>query len=180
LVFLLVAGVALNLCPFKIPLSEIPAMETELLSVQRASHFVAYCMEHDLQILAHRREAYSYLCSALAKSGDINVISMSGDKFDKMMTYLQQNDQQVHYASAGNTVGTYAIVKLVAELRRRLRDHDDPTDVDLGHDYLSPRNPPVPAPAPPTSSSTAAGAVPRLDLGARGRGASSSAGPSGV
>lgn len=112
------------------------------MSVSRASRFVAYVMDHDLQILTHRREACTLLSSALARNGDSHCIELSADKFDKMLTYLQQNDQQVHYASAANTVGVYAIVKLVGELRRRLRDYPDPTQVDLGQDFLSPRGPP--------------------------------------
>jgi len=160
--FTIVAGVALNLCPFKISVRN-PAMEVELLSVSRASRFVAYCMEHDLQILTHRREAHTILRTTLAKAGDQKILELSSDKFDKMMTFLQQNDQQVHYASASNTVGVYAIVKLIGELRRRLRDYETPGVVDLGESYLSPRGPSSGTFGQPQASTGREG-VPPLDI----------------
>lgn len=140
-------------------------METELLSVSRCSRFVAYCMEHDLQILAHRREAHTLLRSTLAVGGDTHCLELSADKFDKIMTFLQQNDQQVHYASASNTVGVYAIVKLIGEIRRRLRDYRHQGQVDLGAAYLSPRNAPPPRRTQgDPSASTGHPDVPSLDI----------------
>jgi len=153
-------------------------METELLSVTRASRFVGYCMEHDLQILTHRREAHTLLRSTLAKANDENVMELSSDKFDKIMTFLQQNDQQVHYASAANTVGVYAIVKLIGDLRRRLRDYQFPSVVELGEDYMSPRGDP-PSIRNRASASTGRKGVPPLDvsdLSGKGRAAGTGAG----
>jgi len=144
-------------------------METELLSVARCSRFVAYCMEHDLQILAHRREAHTLLRSTLAVSGDTHCIELSADKFDKIMTFLQQNDQQVHYASAANTVGVYAIVKLIGELRRRMRDYHVPDQADLGFEYLSPRGPPPQVERRDPSASTGRASVPVLDVSRLGQ-----------
>lgn len=137
-------------------------METELLDVHRCSAFVAYCMDHDLQILTHRREAHILLRATLARDGDDHIMELSSDKFDKIMTFLQQNDQQVHYASAANTVGVYAIVKLIGELRRRLRDYRNQRVVDLGASYLSPRGDPPPRDNP--RASTGRRDVPPIDV----------------
>jgi len=133
-------------------------METELLSVARSADFLQYCMEHDLQILTHRREAHTLLRGALARASDRKVLQMSSDKFDKMMTYFQQNDQQVHYAAATNTVGVYSIVKLLGELRRRLRDYQFDHDEDVGLDLMSPRG------DPRADASAAQGRVPPIDV----------------
>jgi len=95
----------------------------ELLSVSRASAFIAYAMENDMQVKIHRSTAQRLFAGSLARPSDNHVVEFSAEKYDKVMTFLTQNDQQVHYATAANTVGVYAIVRLLGDLRRQLRDY---------------------------------------------------------
>lgn len=139
-----------------------------MLSVHRLSGFVSFCMEHDLQVLAHRREAAGLYRATLAHHGDYSTLEWSSDKYDKVLTFLSQNDLQVHYAGADKTVGVYAIVKLIGELRRRLRDHSDQPLADVGLPLLSPRNHIPEAESPRDRVSTGRASVPKLDLAKAG------------
>lgn len=76
-------------------------------------------MHHDPQILANRREARALYVAALDDEGDF---TLSADKADKIETFLTLNDAQVHGSGHEGTVSIYAFTKIVAELRRRLRD----------------------------------------------------------
>jgi len=103
-------------------------MDVELLNVRRAAEFIQYAMVHDLQVKVNRSSASSLLYSSIACPGETEVIKFGSEKFDKMATYLDSNDQQVHYASAANSVGTYAITRLMGELRRQIRDYQSPSE----------------------------------------------------
>lgn len=148
-----------------------------MLSVRRLSAFVAFSMERDLQVLAHRREGAGLFRATLARQGDSDTLELSSDKFDKILTFLSQNDLQVHYAGADKTVGVYAIVKLIGELRRRLRDYPSQPLADLGMPLMSPRDNAPGYDSPKGLASTGRGAVPSLDFSgitggaARGKGA---------
>lgn len=142
-------------------------MESELLSVNRLSGFIAFCMEHDLQVLAHRREAAGLFRTTLARFGDHPTLEWSSDKYDKVLTFLSQNDLQVHYAGADKTVGVYAIVKLIGELRRKLRDHPQQPLADVDLPLMSPRGSALEIGSPRNQASTGRPPVPPLDL-ARG------------
>jgi len=98
-------------------------MDIELLSVSRASRFIEYTLTHDLQVKVNRSSASSLLAASIAKPGESHVIEFGSEKFDKLMTFFAANDQQVHYASASNSVGVYANTRLLGELRRLLRDY---------------------------------------------------------
>jgi len=116
-----------------------------LLDVHRASRFITYALENDLQVKIHRSTALSLCGAAISRRGDVDLIEFSAEKFDKVMTFLSQNDQQVHYATATQTVGVYAIVRLLGELRRQLRDYEregyEP-NLGSGPPMLTPRGPP--------------------------------------
>lgn len=146
-----------------------------MLSVRRLSLFIAFAMERDLQVLAHRREAAGMFRSTLARHGDGQTLELSSDKYDKILTFLSQNDLQVHYAGADKTVGVYAIVKLIGELRRRLRDYPDQSEIDLGMPLMSPRDF-TPDEALP-GVSTGRGPVPPLDISRVGKDQSRGKGP---
>jgi len=98
-------------------------MDIELLSVKRTARFIEYTLTHDLQVKVNRGSAASLLASSIAKPGESHVIEFGSEKFDKLMTFFAANDQQVHYASASNSVGVYANTRLLGELRRQLRDY---------------------------------------------------------
>jgi len=100
----------------------------EWLSVARASEFVRYAMENDMQITSHRRTARTMLYESFADQRDREqpVMKISNDKFDKVMTYLSQNDLQVHHADAGSTVGIYSFIKIIGEMRRNIRSGGTP------------------------------------------------------
>jgi len=102
------------------------------LAVDRIAEFVSFTLDHDLQVLLNRRTALALLNRSLARTDDQLVLKWSAESFDKMVTFLTQNDVQVHYAAASQTVGVYAIVRLVGELRRALRDHG-PSDLPLAY-----------------------------------------------
>lgn len=155
-------------------------METELLSVHRCSLFVAFCMERDLQVLAHRREGAGLLRSTLAKPDDDPIMEISSDKFDKIMTFFSQNDTQVHYAGADRSVGVYAIVKLLGELRRRLRDFPHSQLAEVGMPLLSPRDFTQREIIPREDqvlASTGRGTVPSLDFSQLGKFEATGKGP---
>jgi len=135
-----------------------------LLTVNRLSGFVSFCMEHDLQVLAHRREAAGLWRATLARQGDHPTLEWSSDKYDKVLTFLSQNDLQVHYAGADKTVGVYAIVKLIGELRRRLRDHSTEPLADVGLPLISPRNYIPEVGSPRDRVSTGRPIVPPIDV----------------
>lgn len=92
----------------------------ERFDTARLRAFVRYLMHHDPQILANRREARALYAAALDDEGDF---SISADKADKLETFLTLNDLQVHGAGNDGTVSIYAFTKILAELRRRLRDN---------------------------------------------------------
>lgn len=153
-------------------------MDVELLNVRRAAQFIEYSMVHDLQVKVNRSAASSMLYSSIARPGEIEVIRFSSEKFDKICTYLDSNDQQVHYASAANTVGTYAITRLLGELRRTLRDYQLLSEGAV----LPMESPRVFTRSAPQSAQRAAGLgggfqlIPGKDLENRGK----AAGPSGL
>jgi len=93
-------------------------MSTELLSVERSGAFVSKAMKLEVQVLSNRRDLRQDFGALLAGPGD-KCFEWSAEKYDKLMTFLSQNDQQVHYA--GDGVNIYAYVKLLAELRRLVR-----------------------------------------------------------
>jgi len=93
--------------------------QMERFNARALRDFTLFCMRHDPQILANRREARALYYAALSDDGDFGV---SADKADKLEAFLCLNDGQVHHAAAENTVSVYAFVKILAELRRRLRD----------------------------------------------------------
>jgi len=119
-------------------------MDIELLSVPRAARFIQYTLEHDLQVKVNRSSASALLSSSIARPGEQHYLEFASEKFDKLMTFFAANDQQVHYASASNSVGVYANTRLLGELRRQIRDyHNTPVGANEG-DYLqmmSPRGP---------------------------------------
>jgi len=90
----------------------------ESFDTVKLREFVQFFTTHDMQVLANRREAKDLFVIAMNPDGDF---PYSGDKSDKLETFLSLNDLQVHGAGAGQTVSTYAAVKIVAEMRRRLR-----------------------------------------------------------
>jgi len=117
--------------------------EVEILAVDRTSRFISYTLACDLQVKIHRSSALGLLRGSFARPEDVNVIEFSAEKFDKIMTFLTENDQQVHYANSANTVGVYAIVRLLGDLRRQLRDYrparpEDTPRIGDGH-LLTPR-----------------------------------------
>jgi len=143
--------------------------DVELLSVDRAARFISYTLSCDLQIKIHRTTACGHFRGALAREGDLDVIEFSAEKYDKIMTFLTENDQQVHYAASSNTVGVYAIVRLLGDLRRQLRDYTQPgyAQVPLGPGpaMMSPRT--FQAPRRPRAAPT--GHVPTLNVAAAQR-----------
>jgi len=121
--------------------------DIELLSVCSAARFISFTLQNDCQIKVNRTSACSLLRSSIARSGDLDTIAFPSEKFDKLLTFLMENDQQVHYASASNTIGVYAFARLTSDLRRQLRDYSSGTRErgDLGDDLppmMSPRDPP--------------------------------------
>lgn len=117
-------------------------MDIELLSVSRAARFIEYSMQHDLQVKVNRSTAASLLSSSIARPRETEVMEFGSEKFDKIQTFLNSNDQQVHYATAANSVGVYAITRLLGELRRQIRDHlPDNGDEGVHLNMMSPRNP---------------------------------------
>lgn len=90
----------------------------EALSTRGARAFVVFMMGSDPQILANRREGKALLMLAIDEDGEVK---LSADKFDKLVTFLSLNDQQVHGSGADNTVSIYSFVKILQELRRKLR-----------------------------------------------------------
>jgi len=111
-------------------------MDIELLSVSRAARFIQYTLEHDLQVKVNRSTASSLLSSSIARPDEQHYLEFASEKFDKLMTFFAANDQQVHYASASNSVGVYANTRLLGELRRQIRDyHNAPVGANEG-DYL--------------------------------------------
>jgi len=118
--------------------------DVELLSVPRVANFIAYTLENDLQIKINRSSACSLLRSSIARERDIDTLSVPAEKFDKIMTFLVENDQQVHYASGSNTVGVYAFTRLVSDLRRQVRDYRSSTrssgSIGSGSPMMSPRD----------------------------------------
>lgn len=143
--------------------------DTELLSVDRCARFISYTLSCDLQIKIHRSTALGHFRGSLAREGDADVIEFSAEKFDKIMTFLSENDQQVHYATSANTVGVYAIVRLLGDLRRTLRDYAVPgySQVPLGPGpaMMSPRT--FQAPRRPRDAPT--GHIPSLNVAAAQR-----------
>jgi len=95
----------------------------ECLNIQRASEFVAFALENDLQIAINRRTGLQRIRAALATNGDSprSCFEWPVESYEKMETFLAQNDAQVHYSST-NTVAVYSMVKLLGSLRRALRD----------------------------------------------------------
>lgn len=95
----------------------------ECLNVQRASEFVAFALENDLQIAINRRTGLNRIRAALATEGDEAeaCFEWPAESYEKMETFLSQNDAQVHY-SGTNTVAVYSMVRLLGSLRRALRD----------------------------------------------------------
>jgi len=140
--------------------------DTELLSVDRAARFISYTLSCDLQIKIHRSTALGHFRGALAREGDQDVIEFASEKYDKIMTFLTENDQQVHYAASSNTVGVYAIVRLLGDLRRQLRDYTQPgyaqVPLGAGPAMMSPRT--FQAPRRPRAAPT--GHVPALNVAA--------------
>jgi len=118
-------------------------MNIELLELRRTARFVEYCMQHDMQVKVNRGSALTLLQSSIARPSDPRVIEFGSEKFDKMVTFLASTDQQVHYAGPGNTVGVYAITRLLGELRRQIRDAEIPQGEDFYMDMASPRDPTI-------------------------------------
>jgi len=121
--------------------------DIELLSVRGAARFISFTLQNDCQAKVNRTQACSLLRSSIARSGDLDTIAFPSEKFDKILTFLMSNDQQVHYASASNSVGVYAFARLTSDLRRMVRDYSSGTR--LGGDLddslppmMSPRDPP--------------------------------------
>lgn len=111
----------------------------ECLNVQRASDFVSFALENDLQIAINRRTGLQRIRDALAKTGDPahSCFEWPVESYEKMETFLSQNDAQVHY-SGTNTVAVYSMVKLLGSLRRALRDMSSPSAVFRGGVLASP------------------------------------------
>lgn len=106
---------------------------TERLSATRLAEFVQYAMQEDMQILANRRVARTNLVDSLLRYGEPGLfLDFPHEKFDKLLTYLSQNDLQVHGADASATVGIYSFVKIVGEIRRSLAKLPAPDAVYLG------------------------------------------------
>lgn len=106
---------------------------TERLSATRLAEFVQYAMAEDMQILANRRVARTNLVDSLLRYGEPGLyLDFPHEKFDKLLTYLSQNDLQVHGADASATVGIYSFVKIVGEIRRSLAKLPAPDPVYLG------------------------------------------------
>lgn len=106
---------------------------TERLSATRLAEFVQYAMAEDMQILANRRVARTNLVDSLLRYGEPGLyLDFPHEKFDKLLTYLSQNDLQVHGADASATVGIYSFVKIVGEIRRSLAKLPAPDAVYLG------------------------------------------------
>lgn len=89
----------------------------EALSTRGVRAFVDFMMGADPQILANRREGRALLMEAIDDDGELK---LSADKFDKLVTFLSLNDQQVHGSGASETVSIYSFVKILQELRRKL------------------------------------------------------------
>jgi len=120
----------------------------EYLAAARVAVFVEYVQKNDMQILSNRRTGYTMIQDSLVTRGETcEVLRVSNDKFDKLVTYLSQNDLQVHQADARSTIGIYAFVKIVAELRRSLRALDEDGLFFVGNtaDTRAPRPPVSPA-----------------------------------
>jgi len=121
--------------------------DIEVLSVRMVSRFISFTLQHDCQAKVNRTQACTLLRSSVARSGDIDVIHFPSEKYDKILTFLLSNDQQVHYASASNSVGVYAFARLTGDLRRLVRDYTSGTrergELDDGLlPMMSPRDPP--------------------------------------
>lgn len=112
------------------------------MNANRLADFVSYVMENDMQITTHRRTARPMLNGALVRPDETcSVVRFSNEKFDKLVTYLSQNDLQVHGADASSTVGIYSFIKLVGELRRSLRKADTPDGLETVRSPTSARGP---------------------------------------
>lgn len=100
-----------------------------------------------MQVKVNRSVAAGLLRSSLSRSGDVHIIEYPAEKFDKVMTFFSENDQQVHYQSK-DTVGVYALTRLLGELRRTLRDYQMPRGLAIGNGppMISPRGPPATGP----------------------------------
>jgi len=130
--------------------------DVELLNVNRARHFIAFTLEHDMQVKANRSRGGSLLSRSLCAAGDLDFVEFPAEKFDKMMTFFMENDRQVHYQER-DSVGVYAITRLLGELRRLLRDYESDTCGPMNVSGFAMASPRV---APRDESKN----VPRLDL----------------
>lgn len=92
----------------------------ESFNARRLYAFVHFMSEADPQILANRREGRALYQAARQDDGEF---LFSADKADKMETFLSLNDQQVHQAGHDNTVSIYSFVKILSDMRRRVKAH---------------------------------------------------------
>jgi len=83
-------------------------LTVETLNPDRLRTFVQYCMYNDMQKKTNKVEGLSLLTNSLGGTFTFPV-----DKFEKLQAYLAADDSI-------DKVGTYAFVKLLGELRRRL------------------------------------------------------------
>jgi len=89
-------------------------------------------MQEDMQILANRRVARGLLVDRFLRPGEPGLfLDFANEKFDQLLTYLSQNDLQVHGADASATVGIYSFVKIVGEIRRSLSKLPAPREVRM-------------------------------------------------
>lgn len=111
------------------PRFKVVATSMEYCSVPKLRAFLAHCGERDMQITINRRSGREMLNACLdIRPGD-DVYELSGEEFDKLVTYLSLSDQAVHEAS--NQVSIYSFVRIIASIRRRLRDKFGPTPTRL-------------------------------------------------
>lgn len=122
--------------------------DIELLDVSRAARFISFTLESDMQVKVNRSVAAGLLRSSLSREGDLHIVEYPAEKFDKVMTFFSENDQQVHYQSK-DTVGVYALTRLLGELRRMLRDYHMPRGLAIGNGppMMSPRGLPASGPS---------------------------------
>lgn len=90
----------------------------ERLSSARVIDFLNYCKFNDVQILIHRRTARGIAVRCEDDEGDVQFPS---EMWEKLMTFLQLNDQQIHYSGPDHSVSIYAFVRILGQLKQAVR-----------------------------------------------------------
>lgn len=88
--------------------------------MERSWAFVRQALDSDVQVQTNRRTLYRLLLDALGNESDPvgSLFAFPIDQYDKLLTFCQSTDPQVHYADASHTVQIYSFTKILMNMRR--------------------------------------------------------------